>query len=386
MELDRKIAIVGQAQINSEGVDKPRERILFELVKGLFDDLGIDRHQIDTFVVCSNDFYTGRTISNVFEDSPIGAYMKDETKSEVDGVLAASYAFVRLLSGHYDTALVVSNSLGASEFRPYLAMDYQLNPTYDRQLGLINELSSGALQAHSYMERFGMTEDQVNERAAQLLACAAKNPDSIRSDGGVTAGDVAASEYLYEPLRSLHCYPFTDGFCALVLASGDRARDLTDTPVWIRGVGDSVDTYYIGERDLSVSESTRKAAGRAYGMAGITDAASEIDVAEVSAKFVPQEPVICEGLGLFEEGSGGKVADEGLAVVDGDMPVCPSGGLLGANALAVAGLVRLAECYKQLSGTAGATQVAGAETAVAHGQDGFCAQHNAVVVLSREEG
>jgi len=64
----------------------------------------------------------------------------------------------------------------------------------------------------------------------------------------------------------------------------------------------------------------------------------------VSAKFAHQEPIICEALGLFEEGSGGKVADEGLADLGGSMPVCPSGGGLGAYVFSANGLVRVAEC------------------------------------------
>ena len=68
------------------------------------------------------------------------------------------------------------------------------------------------------------------------------------------------------------------------------------------------------------------------------------------------------------------------------MPVCPSGGALGAYAFSSGGMVRLAECYRQLTGTAGDTQVADAKTALAHGQDGLCLQHNAVMVVSTEEG
>lgn len=384
--MERKVAIVAQAQIHSGDMPVPRERMLFELVKGLFDAVGITRHDIDTFVLCSNDFTAGRTISNVFEDTPVGAYMKDETKVEADGVMAATYAAIRLMSGLYDTALVVGNSLGASQFRPYLAMDYQHNPVFERQLGLINELSAGALQARAYMDKYGLTEEQLDKIAARMLANAAKNPQAINPDTGASAEKVAASGYLYEPLRKLHCYPFTDGACALLLAAGGRAKELTDKPVWIKGLSDSLDTYYLGERDLAESRSTRLAAERAYRMAGITDAAGQIDVAEVSAKFAAQEPIICEGLGLFPEGSGGEVADKALADIGSQMPVSPSGGALGSYAFSAAGLVRLAECYKQLTGAAGGTQVEGARVAVAHGQDGFCMQHNAVMVVSAEEG
>ena len=384
--MQRDIAVVAQAQIMTDSIGIPRERMLFDLVKGLFDKVGITRDDIDTFVLNSNDFEVGHTIANVFEDTPVGAYMKDETHVEADGMWAAQYTTMRLLSGNYDTALLVGDSSGASTFRPYLVMDYQLNPTYDRQLGILNELSTAALQAKAYMAKYGVTEDQFNKIAARLLRNAALNPNAVRSNAKATAGDVLAGDYLYEPLRELSCYPFTDGACAMILASAEKAKELTDKPVWIKGMGNSVETYYIGERDLATSRSTRMAGERAYNLAGITYPAKQIDVAEVSAKFAHQEPILTEALGLFEEGRGGRVADEGLADLGGSMPVCPSGGGLGGYVFTANGLIRVAECVSQLKGEAGKAQVKGAQTALAHGQDGFCLQHNGVMVLSTEEG
>jgi acetyl-CoA C-acetyltransferase len=311
----------------------------------------------------------------VFEDCPVGAYMKDETKVEADGVMAATYAMARIMSGLYDTALVVGNSQGGSVMRPYLVMEYSLNQTYDRQVGLMNELNTAALQARAYMDQFGLSEEQLDKIAARNLRNAALNPSAFNGRGDISPGDVAASDVLYEPLRQLHCYPFTDGACVLLLASEDKAKELTDRPVWIKGAGDSLDTYY-PERNPALSKSVKLAGERAYKMADIGDPANLIDVAEVSAKFAHQEPIICEGLGLFPQGSGGEVADRGLADLDGAMPVCPSGGALGAYAFSAAGLVRLAECFRQLTGDAGDAQVVDAKTAVAHGQDGFYMQHD----------
>jgi acetyl-CoA C-acetyltransferase len=381
----RKVAIVGQKQINAADVGKSRERMLFELCRDFYKEMGITRHDIDTFVLCSNDFYSGHTISNVFEDCPVGAYMKDETKVEADGVMAATYAFIRILSGLYDTAVVVASSQGGSVMRPYLQMDYSLNPTYDRQVDLLNEVNAAALQARAYMDEFGVSEEVLDKIAARNLRNAARNPYAFNGKTDVTPADVANSDVLYEPIKAMHCYPFTDGACVLLLAAEDRAKELTDAPVWIKGVGDLLETYY-PERDVSRSKSVKSSAERAYKMAGISDPASELDLVEVSAKFSYQEPIICEALGLFPEGSAGDVADRGLADMDSAMPVSPSGGALGAYAFCAGGLVRIAECYRQLTGGAGDTQVADAHTALAHGQDGLFLQHNAVMVVSTEEG
>ncbi|HWR70051.1 MAG TPA: thiolase family protein, partial [Dehalococcoidia bacterium] len=66
----------------------------------------------------------------------------------------------------------------------------------------------------------------------------------------------------------------------------------------------------------------------------------------------------------------------------GRLPVNPSGGVLSAHSVQVAGLARIAEAVLQLRGEAGRRQVPGAKTAVAHGITGICAQTHCVWVLS----
>jgi acetyl-CoA C-acetyltransferase len=379
--LDKKVGIVGVKIVQGADLGKSRERLLFDTVRDLFDELKIDRHAIDTFILASNDFLEGRTISNVFEDSPVGAYMKDETKVEMDGINAVLYGVLRILSGYHHTALVIAHSLCGSQASPYLNIQYSLDPTYDRQLGLLNELSGAALQARAYMDRHGLDAGFLDEVAALDLGNAALNPGQARRLDGISAGQVAASGLLYEPLRELHCFPATDGACAIVLAAEDKARELTDKPVWIAGFGSSIDSYYIAGRDLAVSPSTTQAAKQAYEMAGVKDPASEIGVAEVSSLFASQGPMLAAALGLSEEAdAAGKYRAGGFGI-GSTLAVNPSGGPLGAHTVCASGAVRVAEAARQLRGEAGANQVADARMAVAHGQDGLCAQQNTVVVL-----
>lgn len=379
--LDKKVAIVGYNVVQGGDLGKSRERLLFDTVKGLFGELGIDRHAIDTFVLASNDFLEGRTISNVFEDSPVGAYLKDETKVEMDGVNAVIYAVLRLLSGYHHTALVIAHSLCGSQVSPYLNIQYSLDPTYDRQLGLLNELSAGALQARAYMDRHGLDAAWLDDVAALGLGNAAVNEWQARRIDGVSASSVAGSGFLYEPLRELHCFPANDGACAIILASEEKAGELTDRPVWIEGFGSSIDTYYIADRDTTVSPSATRAAKQAYAMAGIKDPASEISLAEVSDLFAFQAPLLAAALGLADEDKTAAKYRNGDFGPSGPLAVNPSGGALGAHAVCATGAVRVAEAARQLRGEAGANQAAGARRAVAHGQDGLCCQQNSVVVL-----
>ena len=375
------MAVVGFRMMSAPDLETTRERLAFDLTRGLFDDLGIDRLEVDTTIVDSNDFLDGRTISNVFLDPPAGAYMRDESKVEMDGVNAVMYACMRILSGQYRTALVLALGLTGSQVSPYLHVDYQLSPVYDRQVGLLNELSAAALQARAYLAKRGYREDLLHRVAAKSLSHAARNPFQARRLAGVDVEAVAASPPWYEPLRELHCYPPTDGGCAMLLADAERARELTDKPVWILGMGQSIETYYLGERDLSRSPSAAQAAERAYAMAGVKNPRTEIHLAEISALFAHQEPLLAEAMGLLEEGKAEEAYLSEETGIAGSMPLNPSGGALGGHPICATGLLRVAEAVRQLRGEAGENQVKGAETALAHGQDGVCAQQNAVLIL-----
>jgi acetyl-CoA C-acetyltransferase len=363
--------------------DTTREYMNYDLVKSLYKEVGITRHGVDTFVMAANDFFDGRTISECFIVPRIGAYMKDETKVEMDGLNAVIYGAMRIMSGNYETALVVAHSLSASEFKPMLVKDFELDPVYERQLGLINDISAAALQARAYMLKYGLTEEDIAKVAAKSLSNASLNPCAMYRNHAVTVADVMASKQLYSPIRQLMMGLYADGAVAVLLASEKAAKKLTDKPVWIKGMAQFQDSYYIGERDLVKCPQVRKAAAAAYKMAGIVNPKKQIQLAEISSNYAHQEIVFGEALGLFSDGSGKKVAREGLSALGGEIAVNPSGGPLGAYLLGANGLIRLAEAAEQLRGEAGLLQVAGAKNAVVQSQDGLCAQQSAVVVLGK---
>ncbi|MGC8543896.1 MAG: thiolase C-terminal domain-containing protein, partial [Vulcanisaeta sp.] len=64
------------------------------------------------------------------------------------------------------------------------------------------------------------------------------------------------------------------------------------------------------------------------------------------------------GLGLAKKCEAPKLTKEGVTQRDGDLPINPSGGLLGVgNPIAAAGVMKVAEIYWQLAGKAGKRQV-----------------------------
>ena len=382
--MDGKVAIVGYAQSKHEGnKDSSREMMIFDVVTDVLKMAGLSKADVDTVITAQNDYLDGRTISNMRTVEPVGAHLKDESKVEMDGAVAALYAYMRILSGDHDVALVVGSSM-ASTYPAYIPGILTLDVTYDYPMGLLNEVSAAALQATCYMEKYGVSEEEIAKISVKNLRNAAKNPFAMRQMPKITTKKVLGSKMLYSPVRELNAYPLTDGACGILLASEERAKEITDSPVWIEGVGNCQDTYYLGERTLSGCDSLKLAAENAYEMAGISNPKREIDLVEVSENFSHEELIFYEALGLCKEGEGKKLIDDGITDIDGELPVNPSGGALSANPLCATGLIRIAEATMQIRGEAGGHQVKDVRTSLAHGQTGICAQDNIVFILGGE--
>jgi acetyl-CoA C-acetyltransferase len=162
------------------------------------------------------------------------------------------------------------------------------------------------------------------------------------------------------PVQRLDVSPVTDGAVALVLAVEHEANRITDRPVWVQGAGWCLDSAYWTNRDLAYPRYVEQAARMAYEMAGITEPRKQIDIVEPHDPFDYKELQHLEGLLLFDRGKAPEAARDGVLERDGDLPSCPSGGLLGVgNPIAAAGLMKVAELFWQLRGEAGARQVPG---------------------------
>ncbi len=380
--MDKEVAIIGYAQTKyTEDADNSRELQVLQVATEALKKAGLKREDLSTVVGASNDYLDGRTISNMRLVEPSGASMKDESKAEMDGAYAALYGAMRILSGFHEVAMIFGESQ-ASVYGVYFPGIMQLDPTFDRQRRLLNEVSAAALQARAYMNAYGVSEEQIAAVAAKNLGNAAKNPFALRVMPGATVEKILSSRMLYSPVRELCAWPPSDGACAIILASG-KAAAKAKNPVWIKGVGFCHDSY-LTERPLAQMSSLKLAADAAYKMAGISDPASQIDLAEIHENFAHEELMAYEALGLCAEGQGGEFMDSGATAMDGKLPVNASGGGLAANVQCVTGLARIAEAAMQIAGEAGEHQVKDVKTAVATGQTGLCAQENIVFVLGGE--
>ena len=371
-----KVGIVGYYQVKP-GLDimmSPYEMI-FTAVRGALDFAGLKRKDITTVISCTNDYYDGKTISNCFKVEAGGAYMKDESKVEMDGAHAAMYGLYRILSGNHKLAMIYGFSM-PSCFIYEVARILETDPTFDRPINLLNPYTASGMQMRAYMKTYGVTEEDIAKIAVQNLINAARNPLALPEvqKPNISIQDVLNSNILSTPLREL-MYPMPcDGATALILAPERQSLKITDNPVWITGVGHCQETYYLGDRDLSISISMEKAAEKAYKIAGISDPKNEIDVAELFGHTACEELILAEATGLCEKG-------EGVSLLETGPALNPSGGVMSAFTPCACGLTRMVEAAKQLRGEAEGHQISGAKKAIASGQVGFCAQNNIIYVL-----
>ena len=376
-----KVCIIGVAQTKYQRYNPASHaELAYEVTARALEDAGLNINDIDNTITVCNDFWDGRTISSMTITEATGSHKSPTTNVEGDGTYGALMGLMRLLSGLHEITLVVAQSK-ISEGIPSVITNAMFDPVYERMLGL-DAINSAALQMRSYMSQYGVTEEQCAKVSVKNHKNAQANPYAhLAMD--ITVKDVLKSRVLADPIKLLDTSPISDGACAIIMARERTAKKKHGNPIWIKGVGHCADAYHLGDRELAEVDSLESAAKRAYKMAGVDNPLKQINIAEVYDAFSYMELRWMEGLGFCDRGKAGAVVDSGMTEMNGALPVNPSGGVLSAHAVQVAGLARIAEAVLQLRGEAGSRQVDGARTALAHGIEGACGQGHCVFILGK---
>jgi acetyl-CoA C-acetyltransferase len=262
---------------------------------------------------------------------------------------------------------------------------FALDPVLNRPLG-VSALAIAGLEMNAFLERTGLSEEHCAMVAAKNRTNALDNPRAAYP-AALATDDVDDSGPVCWPLRELEVADRADGCVVVVLASGDRARDLSEAPVWVLGAGWSSGSPTLESRLWGEAESTTRAAEMAYRQAAITDPGEEIDLAEVDDTFAFRELQHLEALGLGTAIDLAGLLTDGELDPDGDLPVNVSGGSLGqGNLFEANGLARALECVEQLRGEAGERQVDETYVAVAQSVRQVPSTSAAVVVLANDSG
>lgn len=377
-----EVAVIGWAQTRHRRAmtEETHQSMIYEVVTGALESCGLSIADIDVVIDAGSDFLDGRGISSCITLDAMGAQFKEESKVAGDGLLAAIYAYMRIASGLFSSAVVVAYGK-SSESSARKQTRTMAEPFYLRPLGL-DALSAGALQARSFMQRYDIDPVAIARVAAKNRAAGVSNTHAQLTEE-VTVDEVLGSPEIMSPIREMEACPVTDGACAVILAEGRLARSTKGRSAWMTGVGHSADAYSLGTRRLHRAVSAEQAARRAYEMAGIENPSDELDLLEVSEFYAYQELMLYEALGLCGEGESAEILEAGVTGPGGDTVVNRSGGALCANPLVATGLVRLAEASAQVTGRAKDLQLEGVRRALAHAGGGLAMQTGACVVVER---
>ena len=332
---------VGVAGVGRTGPvpEDPRSipELVLDAVQAALAAAGLALSDVDAVVTSSVDLYDGLTASNVAVTEVVGAVMKPETRIAGDGLCAAIHGVCQVLSGAYDTVLVVAHGKASMAAHPELST-WAMDPLLLQPLG-VDFRTCAALEARVV----AAADPEAPTRWAELAAA------RLRAAGrSLTAAEVLASPPSATPLRAAMEAPLADGAYAVVLQR-------TPGALWVSGCGHDLATHDPGARDLSCWQGLSRAADRARALAGLTPGAA-FDLAEPCCRHPHTEQLFFEATGL-----------------DPATHCSPSGGLFQGDVPAAAGLGRLVDAVLWLRRHGG--------RALAHGTWGPAGQGQAVAIL-----
>jgi acetyl-CoA C-acetyltransferase len=272
------------------------------------------------------------------------------------GGAALFHAWSAIAGGVYDQVLVLGvesmTSQSTARTAEILASagdigaEAGIGATFPGLFGLI---------AARYMHEFGATREHLAAVAVKNHANGLLNPRAHLKKG-VTIDQVLASRPIAEPLTVFDCSLISDGAAAVLLCASDRAAEF-ERPVRIRGIAQASDRLALHDKaDITTFPAVRRAADKAYAMAGVTP--DDIEFAELHDCFTIAEIIALEDLGLFPRGQAGPAGLAGETARDGALPVNTSGGLKSkGHPVGATGIAQVCEVFWQLRGESGERQL-----------------------------
>jgi acetyl-CoA C-acetyltransferase len=385
----------------SEHASKRSDVSMPELVSEAIEDClkkvpSVSINDIDAFVNGNMPAFEGANMPELWMTDWMGARNKPLMRITTGGTTGGSVA----IGGYYtvaaelpgiDTVLAVAfeqqsqgdTSTGlASVAYGEISVLNSLGVTYDQ---LTQLLSAGAAigvasyQATNYMRRSKITEEDLARVVVQNRRNAAKTWWAHLKMPDLTIEDVLETPYISYPLRYGMVCPASDGACAMLFTTEEKAKDLCDIPVYINGVGSVANETGVlgynasgaGQLDTSEQLGAMKSAELAFGQAGISFPRKEIDYAEVYSPFPNQELMWIERLGLFEENTASEMFETGVTALNGELPINCSGGVNSTNAIGASAMERPAVAALQIMGKASNQVPKTVHTAIGHGWGGI---------------
>ncbi len=360
------VAIVGvfnteQARV-LEGHDS--RSITFEAGMGAIADAGLRPRDIDGAM--------GQLSSDFVYQARVGPVWRSQNALGISAVLDGAAA---IAAGYATTVLCGGGSAGIYTERSSTAPWTRPSNEFVAPFGMFTA-AEFALIARRHMHMYGTTSEQMATVAATIRNNGHVHPDAVyRGRGPFTADDILDSRMVADPFHLLDCSMTSEGGCAMVLTTAERARDLPHPPVYV--LGGNIDhfgpsyqhppAWDLGGNvrpDLVNGMVGRRASEMAFAMAGLT--VDDVDVCEFYDPFSFEIIRQFEAFGFCKEGEGGDFVMDGTIGPGGRFPITTDGGTMsfshGGNVVQM--LQRVTRGVEQLRGTCASRQVERAEVAM----------------------
>lgn len=355
--MGRRVAVVGVG-LSKFGVrnDVNIPELAWESIKEALDNSGLDQRDIEYFIVSNAGGWSSEFLPAIV----IGEYagLTPKGTARVEAACASGSAAIKLAhdivsSGSADIVMAVGIEKMNESTTPTVVEFIGRAGSYFWEFENFGITFPGyyALHATAYMTRYGATEEDLAKVAVKNHYYGARNPKA-QFQREITIEDVMKSRYIAWPLKLYDCSPITDGSATVILASEKIAKKITDTPVWIAGIGTASGTANLSKRDTYTSlKAAIIAAREAYKRAKIDskNPVKYLDVAEVHDCFTIAEILAYEDLGFVGRGEGVKLVREGQTYIGGLIPVNLSGGLKAkGHPIGATGEAMIVELTRQL--------------------------------------
>lgn len=367
-----KVAVVGFGLTKFTKDDNTIENLMFSAIKSLFANTSnLSQKDVDVVLTSTNDNakYLSSIVSEISGIAPrISHSVESLCNSGANSVISA---FSYIAAGLADVALVV----GAEKMEsPGLVLEW------DQSRGEYKHpIYWASMFTKAHMRRYGTTKEDLAIVSAKNHRNALSNPHAY-FEKEYSINEIMQSKNLTADLRLLDCSLPCNGSAAVILASEKVARKITDTPIWVTGIGQkTISASFTKNPDLTSMKSTVDATTSAYQMAKKTP--KNIDVAEIHDAFTICEIIELEDLGFAKKGEGKTFVKN--VYETGDKMINPRGGLIGSgHPLGATGIAQIAEIYQQLQGKAEKRQVPSAKVGLVQNMSAAATSSSVLIMES----
>ena len=380
------VAIVGVGQSTfSRNCGMSIRELCYEAYKEAIEGLNLSHKDIDASIICSAPEYdkqrtAAALISEYLEFTPNPTFYVESICSSSSTGLRVGWSLIQ--SGLNEVVAVIGfqkmSELSSREAAERMARGDDI--MFGSPFG--TTMPAGyAMYARAHMAKYGTNEEDLAVVRVKNSSYGAVNPKATYRKA-LSLEEILSSDVVCSPLKRYDCCANADGSSCILIASTEKAKKITNKPVWIVGIGMGTSELNLSARESLTSLSCAKEAARqAYQMAGLGP--EDIDVAEVHDCFTIAEILAYEDLGFVKPGEGVKLIRDRQTYIDGRFPVNVDGGLLSkGHPIGATGGSQIRTIVKQLRGEAGEVQVRNARVGLIHNIGGVGTYAN-VTILRR---